>query len=161
SSSRALCKFLDFCTSDWAPSRGFSQDNFSQTPLGNNKLTESTTDRWLTLPLLQPHTLGDSIQGFVFGHQNMSANIGILAVGSLIDHPGKEIKEVVIGRRKNVLTPFGIEFARSSGGRSGTPTLVPLVQGGNPVLGCILLLNATEQDAKDRLWRREINRVGQ
>jgi hypothetical protein len=42
-----------------------------------------------------------------------------------------------------------------------TPTLVPVSEGGSPVLGQILVLNVSEQEAKDRLWRREINRVGQ
>jgi hypothetical protein len=91
----------------------------------------------------------------------MSAKIGILAFGSLIDSPGKEIEELMVGQMKNVRTPFCVEFARSSGGRSGAPTLVPMTQGGNPAPAWILLLDTTEQEAKDCLWRREINKVGQ
>jgi len=54
-----------------------------------------------------------------------------------------------------------VEFARSSTKRGGAPTLVPVEQGGTPVLAQILLVNLSEQEAKDRLWRREIDRVGQ
>jgi hypothetical protein len=91
----------------------------------------------------------------------MTTSVGIMAFGSLIDNPGAEIEEAVVGRKLNVHTPFGVEFARSSTKRGGAPTLVPLEQGGASVLAQILLLNVSEQDAKDRLWRREINRVGQ
>jgi hypothetical protein len=91
----------------------------------------------------------------------MTTSVGILAFGSLIDNPGAEIEEAIVGRKLNVHTPFGVEFARSSTTRGGAPTLVPLEQGGASVLAQILLLNVSEQDAKDQLWRREINRVGQ
>jgi hypothetical protein len=91
----------------------------------------------------------------------MEASLGILAFGSLIDDPGVEIEAALVGRKLNVPTPFGAEFARSSTKREGAPTLVPLERGGTPVAGQILLLNVSEQEAKDRLWRRETNRVGQ
>jgi hypothetical protein len=91
----------------------------------------------------------------------VTTSIGILAFGSLIDNPGAEIEEAVVGRKLNVHTPFGVEFARSSTKRGGAPTLVPLEEGGASVLAQILLLNVSEQDAMDRLWRREINRIGQ
>jgi hypothetical protein len=91
----------------------------------------------------------------------MEPTLGILAFGSLIDDPGAEIEAALVGRKLNVPTPFGVEFARSSTKREGAPTLVPLEQGGAPVLAQIILVNVTEQEAKDRLWRREINRVGQ
>ena len=91
----------------------------------------------------------------------MTTSVGILAFGSLIDIPGAEIEKAVVGRKLNVHTPFGVEFARSSTKRGGAPTLVPLEQSGASVLAQILLLNVSEQDAKDRLWRRDINRVGQ
>jgi hypothetical protein len=90
----------------------------------------------------------------------MTVNIAILAFGSLIDQPGEEINDVMVGQKQNVLTPFRVEFARSSRARSGAPTLVPVPEG-KPVSASILLLNTTEEDAKDRLWRREINKVGQ
>lgn len=91
----------------------------------------------------------------------MTASLGILAFGSLIDSPGVEIEAALVGRKQNVRTPFGVEFARCSTKRGGAPTLVPLKQGGTPVLGQILLVNVSEQEASDRLWRREINKVGQ
>jgi hypothetical protein len=88
-------------------------------------------------------------------------SIGILAFGSLIDNPGAEIKAALVGRRLNVRTPFRVEFARSSTKRGGAPTLVPVEQGGSPVLAHILLVNVAEHEAKDMLWRREIDKVGQ
>ena len=60
----------------------------------------------------------------------MNPSIGILAFGSLINSPGAEIEAALIGRKLNVCTPFGVEFARSSIGRGGAPTLVPVQQGG-------------------------------
>jgi hypothetical protein len=91
----------------------------------------------------------------------MEATLGILAFGSLIDNPGAEIEAALVGRKMNVRTPFGVEFARSSKKRRGAPTLVPLEQGGTPVLAQILLVNVSEQEAKDQLWRREIDKIGQ
>ena len=43
----------------------------------------------------------------------MEAWLGILAFGSLIDDPGAEIEAALVGRKMNVPTPFGVEFARS------------------------------------------------
>lgn len=91
---------------------------------------------------------------------NMESATGILAFGSVIGNPGAEIEAALAGRKLNVCTPFGVEFARSSTRRGGAPTLVPLEQGGTQVLAQILLVNVSEQEAKDRLWRREIDRVG-
>lgn len=91
----------------------------------------------------------------------IEALIGILAFGSLIDEPGWEIAEAIVDRKSGVRTPFSVEFARKSIKRGGAPTLVPLPMGGSPVLAQILILNIAEQEAKDRLWRREINKVGQ
>lgn len=45
----------------------------------------------------------------------MELTVGILAFGSLIDDPGKELAPVIVMRKPNVLTPFGVEFARSNG----------------------------------------------
>lgn len=90
----------------------------------------------------------------------MGSTVGILAFGSLIDNPGKELAPAIITRKPNVLTPFGVEFARSSTKRGDAPTLVPLQQGGSPVPAVILVLNICEQEAMDRLWRREVDRVG-
>jgi hypothetical protein len=55
----------------------------------------------------------------------MEASLGILAFGSLIDNPGAEIEAALVGRKLNIRTPFGVEFARSSIKRGGAPTLVP------------------------------------
>src|SRR5262249_875250 len=89
------------------------------------------------------------------------ATVGILAFGSLIDHPGWEIEEVIVERKTGVVTPFRVEFARASQRRAGAPTLVPVTTGGSPVRAHLLIVKVTEQEAKDRLWRREVNRVGQ
>jgi len=91
----------------------------------------------------------------------IEASVGILAFGSLIDKPDWEIEEAIVGRKSGVLTPFPVEFARKSVKRGGAPTLVPVAVGGSPVLAQILILNISEQEAKDRLWRRETNKVGQ
>jgi hypothetical protein len=90
----------------------------------------------------------------------MDTSVGILAFGSLIAQPGWEIEEAIVGRKKGVLTPFCVEFARSSVKRGGAPTLVPVSEGGSPVLAQILILNVSEQEAMDRLWRREIDKIG-
>jgi hypothetical protein len=60
--------------------------------------------------------------------------VGILAFGSLIDRPGWEIDEGIIGRKAGVLTPFSVEFARKSVKRGGAPTLVPVEVSGSRVL---------------------------
>jgi hypothetical protein len=88
------------------------------------------------------------------------ARIGILAFGSLIGSPGDEIAalEVAAERRHGVLTPFPVEFARSSKKRGGAPTLVPYLHGG-PVKAEILVVEATAQLAKDALWRRETDNL--
>jgi hypothetical protein len=91
----------------------------------------------------------------------MTAKLGILAFGSLIDCPGREIEEAIVARKSEILTPFNIEFARTSRRRAGAPTLVPVDAGGSPVLAHILVVDLPEQEARDRLWRRETNRVGQ
>ena len=91
----------------------------------------------------------------------LKPSIGILAFGSLIEDPGWEIEEAIVGRKQEVLTPFAVEFARSSTKRGGAPTLVPVREGGSPVLAQILLLDTSLSEAKDRLWRREIDKVGQ
>ena len=91
----------------------------------------------------------------------MASSIGILAFGSLIDHPGVEIEAAIVGRKANIQTPFGVEFARSSVKRGNAPTLVPVREGGSSVPATILIVSLSEQEAKDCLWRREVNRVGQ
>jgi len=89
------------------------------------------------------------------------SSIGILAYGSLIDDPGEEIQAVVLSKLEGVQTPFKVEFARSSTGRSGAPTLVPVEEGGACVKAVILVLKeqVAVDKAKDMLWRRETNQV--
>ncbi|MCA0349549.1 MAG: hypothetical protein LCH35_09850 [Bacteroidetes bacterium] len=81
--------------------------------------------------------------------------VGILAYGSLIDNPGKEIEPLIIDRI-NCKTPFKVEFARTSSSRGGAPTLIPY-KTGNEVNAVILVLeNSTDlAQAKSILWRRE------
>ena len=83
--------------------------------------------------------------------------VGILAYGSLIDDPGKEITPLIASRIKNIRTPFNIEFARSSKTRDGAPTLTIVEVGGAPVKATILVLEDTVSisQAMDMVWRRE------
>lgn len=85
------------------------------------------------------------------------STIGILAYGSLIEEPGKEIASLIHERIEKIETPFSIEFARSSSTRNGAPTVVPVESGGCPVNATILVLDAgiSSEEAKDLLWRRE------
>jgi cation transport regulator ChaC len=82
--------------------------------------------------------------------------IGILAYGSLVWDPGRELGPL-IRERIGVTSPFSVEFARSSSSRDGAPTLVRVDTGGAPVRGVILVLDSTVDvaRAKDFLWRRE------
>jgi hypothetical protein len=91
----------------------------------------------------------------------MIAALGILAFRSLIDRPGWEIEQAIIARKAGILTPFGIEFARTSRTRAGASTLVPVDSGGGKVLAHILVVDLSEREPQDRLWRRETNRIGQ
>src|SRR5262245_40196043 len=88
------------------------------------------------------------------------ARIGILAFGSLIGNPGNEIAalEIAAERKRGMLTPFPVEFARSSTKRGGAPTLVPYPNGGR-VNAEVIVVEATEQLAKDALWRRETDNL--
>jgi hypothetical protein len=88
----------------------------------------------------------------------MADSVGILAYGSLICEPGPEI-EPVIARRISCQTPFKVEFARTSKTRKGGPTLVPC-DDGSQVAAQILVVQLPLKDATDRLYRREIRKVG-
>lgn len=88
------------------------------------------------------------------------SRVGILGYGSLIAHPGKEISEVMTATKSGVETPFNVEFARSSTGRRGAPTLVPVDEGGARVKASILIVDTSVEDATHRLYRREIDQVG-
>ncbi len=84
--------------------------------------------------------------------------IGILAYGSLISDPGPEILPLIINRIE-CITPFNVEYARSSKSRNGAPTLIPYMDG-QPVSGQILVLDSTDiQHIKDILWRRETHKL--
>jgi len=89
-------------------------------------------------------------------------SVGILAYGSLIEDPGVEIEPLIQKRINNIITPFKIEFARSSSTRGGAPTVVPVVEGGSTVSATILVLNEeiTIENAQDLLWRRETRKEG-
>ena len=89
----------------------------------------------------------------------MKQTVGILAYGSLIADPGWEIEEVRSGVIEDVKTPFRVEYARSSTGRGGAPTLVPF-EGGGQVRAQVIVVDTTVEDAADRLYRREIGAVG-
>jgi len=89
--------------------------------------------------------------------------LGILAYGSLLKDPGKELGRSIIKRIRGE-TPFEVEYARKSKGRAGAPTLVPVPNGkGSKVSASILILKPliTEEEARGMLYRREINCVGQ
>ena len=88
--------------------------------------------------------------------------VGILAYGSLLEEPGDEIAPLVIARIPGVVTPFRIEFFRSSPTRGGAPTVVPVENGGATVRGTVLVLHdrVSIEDARDLLWRRETRRIG-
>ena len=88
--------------------------------------------------------------------------IGIIAFGSLIDDPGEEIRGAEVERLTGVTTPFPVEFARTSSTRDGAPTLVPVQEGGAPVVAQVIVLREglTLEVARDILYRRETERVG-
>ena len=88
------------------------------------------------------------------------SNIGILAYGSLIVDPGKEIQSR-IDNIKDVMTPFKVEFARKSKTRNYAPTLIPVKEGGANVEATILILKeeVSAKEAKDMLYRRETHKI--
>lgn len=83
--------------------------------------------------------------------------LGILAYGSLVDEPGSELNAVIVDRIP-CDTPFNVEYARLSSGRSDAPTVIPITGEGKPVKAFILVLadNVTQAQAESMLWRREI-----
>ncbi|WNZ28658.1 MAG: MBL fold metallo-hydrolase [Candidatus Bathyarchaeota archaeon] len=107
--------------------------------------------------LIDTAMMGNSKITFLTKHKI----IGILAYGSVINDPGKEIEQAEIDRIK-VATPFKIEFARKSNARDDAPTLVPVENGGAKVKGQIFVMKdcISEKEATDILWRREIHQKG-
>ncbi len=89
-------------------------------------------------------------------------SVGILAFGSILDSPGEELRRAEVERIRGVPTPFLVEFARSSRTRDGAPTLVPVEAGGASVRASIIVLHSSidEDAARDMLYRREANRIG-
>ena len=75
--------------------------------------------------------------------------VGILAYGSLISDPREEIEKAHTRIIHNVITPFHIEFARSSDRR-----------GGAHVKGQVFEMDVSEAKSVDILYRREIGKVG-
>lgn len=93
----------------------------------------------------------------------MRNEVGILAYGSLLSDPGAELAPLIEQRIGGVLTPFEVEFARSSRTRAGAPTLVPVPDGiGARVQAQVLVLKPDVNVAtgKTLLYRREIHKVG-
>ncbi len=86
--------------------------------------------------------------------------IGVLAYGSLITDPGSELAAITLGVTTDVLTPFSVEFARTSRKRSGAPSLVPVEAGGCPVRAVIFKVEGTASQVADIVYRREIHAVG-
>jgi hypothetical protein len=89
--------------------------------------------------------------------------LGILAYGSLLANPGREIDEATADIIRDVETPFAVEYARRSENRAGAPTLVPVSEiQGKRVTASIFVLkpDVIESQAKDILYRRELNQVG-
>lgn len=82
--------------------------------------------------------------------------VGVLAYGSLIADPGIELAQCIV-ERISVVTPFNVEFKRSSAKRGGGPTLIPVSNGGNPVSAQVLIMNPnfSTELYKSMLWRRE------
>lgn len=91
----------------------------------------------------------------------MPHKIGILAYGSLIAHPGDELKPFIEGEIEGN-TPFPVEFARKSRTRDYAPTLVPYEKG-SCVSARILVLSdkVNETEAMNMLWRRETGKKGE
>jgi hypothetical protein len=82
---------------------------------------------------------------------------GILGYGSLLDDLGEELAAQVVRRRDGFVTPFRVEFARSSRMRDGAPTLVPVSDAGASVAASVLVCDAsvTPDRVRELLYRRE------
>ena len=96
----------------------------------------------------------------VIPRAKIKLRVGVLAYGSLMDDPGEELRAATIATLRGIETPMAVEYARSSIGRGGAPTLVPVEEGGSKVRAWIYELNVDEKTASDILYRREIDKVG-
>lgn len=88
--------------------------------------------------------------------------IGILAFGSIINNPDKEIEAATESKINDIITDFKIEFARTSSTRKKAPTLAVVCDGGSFVKGTLIILkeNIELGEAKNILLRRECDKVG-
>jgi hypothetical protein len=88
--------------------------------------------------------------------------IGILAFGSLITDPGKEIAARIAFRIKTE-TSFPVEYVRISKSkrRSGAPTLAPHSTGARVAAQILVLSDDIPVDeARNMLWHRETDNIG-
>ncbi len=88
--------------------------------------------------------------------------VGILAFGSVMFDPGKEIVDATESKVAGITTEFSVEFARSSKTRAFAPTLAVVKGGGSAVQGTLFILkeNISLIEAKNLLYRREMNKTG-
>lgn len=87
--------------------------------------------------------------------------VGIIAFGSLLTNPGWEIAAATAYHAHGLVSPFPVEFARSSRNRDGAPTLVPCDAGSQVECSVIVLEDGMVlEEARDLLFRRERDRVG-
>ena len=87
--------------------------------------------------------------------------IALLAYGSLQWNPEEQLEEALeFSAATPTTTPFSAEFARSSNGRAGAPTLVPVNGGGARVPALLIPFEegVSADEAKTLIWRRETGR---
>jgi len=87
--------------------------------------------------------------------------LGIMAYGSVIRNPGKELIAATEIKLDNQQTPFAVEFAHASKYRNGAPTLVPVEDGSR--VSCFVFImkeGISEKEATNILFRREIGQPG-
>jgi len=87
--------------------------------------------------------------------------VGVIAFGSLLAKAGPEIDAATAEVVPGLVTPFPVEFARSSMKRDGAPTLVPC-DAGAPVNCSVIVLEEriSLDEGRNLLYRRERNRIG-
>jgi len=80
----------------------------------------------------------------------------------LLWDPGEELQACYDHTISDVLTPFRVEFARSSKSQEGAPTLIPTDEHGVSLKSEILVLkdDVSVEEAADLLYRRETRQDG-